>query len=89
MQKTWRKFVNDKNGKPAMAQRPNVPIILWAVLALLTRLVHVAPWHGIVSVGSTLALTVWAALEIGLGASYFRRTLGALVLVFSVVSRFM
>ena len=89
MQNLWDKFVDGKDGKPVIAQRPNLPIILWAVFTLLAKFMHTSPWHGLFEVASSVSLAVWAILEIGWGASYFRRTLGALVLAFAIASRFM
>jgi hypothetical protein len=87
MRNAWQKFIRDKNGTPVLWQPPNVPIILWAALGITARFVQHAPWHALLSVTSTMSLIVWALLEIGQGASYFRRTLGSLVLVYIVLSR--
>jgi hypothetical protein len=87
MQNAWRKFINGKDGTPVLWQRPNVPIIFWALFAVVAKFVPASPWHSIFSVGSSLALATWALMEIGWGASYFRKTLGALVLVYTILSR--
>ena len=87
MQKAWRSFINGKDGEPVLWQRPNAPIIVWAAAAIIAKFVHATPWHSVVSIIGTIALAVWAIMEIGWGASYFRRALGAIVLIYTVLSR--
>ena len=72
-----------------MVQPPNVPILLWLVFTLVAHFVSAAPWHAIAAIISTIALIVWALLEIVDGDSYFRRTLGAFVLIIVLCSRFL
>lgn len=69
----------DKNGNTVIAQKPNLPIIVWLVSLPLTWL----PLNGLldqfidyVSLGS---LFTWAWLELFRGANTFRRILGAIV----------
>jgi hypothetical protein len=87
MQKAWRTFVNGKDGEPVLWQRPNAPIILWAAATIVAKFVHASSWHAVVSGIGTIALAIWAILEIGWGASYFRRVLGVLVLAYTILSR--
>ena len=87
MEKAWRTFVNGKDGEPVLWQRPNAPIILWAAAIVIAKFVHASPWHGVATGIGTLALGVWATMEIGWGASYFRRTLGLVVLIYTILSR--
>jgi hypothetical protein len=87
MQNAWHKFVDGKDGKPVLWQRPNAPIIVWAAAAIIAKFGRASSWHVIISGVGTIALAVWAILEIGWGASHFRRTLGALVLAYTILSR--
>jgi hypothetical protein len=63
-----------------IAQRPNLPIIVWVVFGLVSKIVPTGWPKTSTSFISTAALIVWASLELGWGESYFRRTLGATVL---------
>jgi hypothetical protein len=87
MQNAWRSFVNGPDGKPVMWQRPNVPIILWFVFGVGAHFIHASAWPTWLSVISALSLLIWALLEIIWGASYFRRTLGGVVLTYTILSR--
>ena len=81
------KFCRDKDGHLAISQRPNLPIIVWVVAWLAT---HILPYGqanftaNLIAFGS---LFTWAWLEIFDGDSYFRRTLGLVVMVAIIYSR--
>jgi hypothetical protein len=66
----------DKNGRVVIWQTPNLPLMLWAVLAVTSRLVHspLAAWL------ATAFLFTWAFMEVSQGVNYFRRILGLLIL---------
>jgi hypothetical protein len=81
--KTLPGFFKDKNGKPAIMQRPNVLIILWAGLSVLSKVTDGRISNGI-SILATILLVCWAYLEITAGDSMFRRLLGVVVLSFSM-----
>ena len=81
----WRRTWYDEHGRLAIWQFPNVPLILWAVFTVASlffngRVADVFSWAG------SAALIVWAYLEITKGSNYFRRGLGALVLIWAVLS---
>lgn len=81
---TFNRYFRDRNGRIVLGQRPNLPIIIWAVAWLLQWPLSGRPaqyaW-----VAGTVALVVWAVLELGWGVTYFRRTLGLIVLVYVMV----
>lgn len=77
------KFFKDKHGDFAIVQRPNIWIISWAGLSLLSRVTEGRVTTGL-SLLAKLALLVWAYLEITTGSSMFRRVLGAVVMGFTV-----
>ena len=81
-----RTFFCDKDGRLAIMQWPNVPLISWFVFGVLSRLLHAGHGRTITQDISKVALIVWAALEVYSGASYFRRALGLIVLVFTIIS---
>ena len=83
----WDKFWKDKQGNVVVYQHPNIPLIAWLVLALVSLFVSQSLanilWH--ISLG---VLAIWALLEIFKGVNYFRRALGVVVLVFIVMAVF-
>jgi hypothetical protein len=88
MHSALRKFINGQDGRPVLWQRPNLPLTLWAAGTILSKFVLAKPWHSVLTVTASLALTAWAVLEIGWGASYFRKVVGGIVLIYTVVTRF-
>jgi hypothetical protein len=75
-------FRNPDTGEIVVVQAPNVP--LWVFLAATAvRLVfHPNGTAGtVVSIVSTVAIVVWAVIEIAAGSSPFRRVLGGVVLL--------
>lgn len=86
--KAWQTFTNDKKGRRVLWQWPNPPIIGWAIFRVLAHLVESPSIKmGFESIGSAF-LFAWAYLEITKGASYFRRTLGALVAIILCLNYF-
>jgi hypothetical protein len=81
-----RSLFADKNGRPVLWQRPNAPLIVWAVFTVLGKLLHTGRLATTAGIIAHAAILVWAVLEIGWGASYFRRTLGVIVLVLTIFS---
>ena len=70
-------FIKDKEGNIVLWQWPNMPLVGWAIFALLGRLTR---WQPLTWIG-TAFLFVWALLEIFRGVNYFRRGLGLIVLL--------
>lgn len=81
-----RFFRNPKTGRIVVAQRPNLP--LWIFLAATAIRLLIKP-DGLagatVSTIATGALLLWATLEITRGESAFRRALGTVVVLVTVV----
>jgi len=75
------KFFKNKNGKITIVQWPNIWVILWAGLTVLSKVADEELRTGI-AVLATLSLVFWAYLEITDGDSMFRRVLGATVMIF-------
>lgn len=78
-------FFKDSNGKLAVWQWPNVPLIGWMlfkVFSIILSSPSIKNWSENLS---TAFLFTWAYLEITGGTSYFRRFLGVLVMVASIV----
>lgn len=79
----------DDKGDIAIAQPPNLPIIV-GVTASFLRLI---PSNAYISLGLDLvafgALFTWAWLELFQGVNYFRRSLGFLTLMALLASKFL
>jgi len=76
-------FFKDKKGKLAIVQQPNILIILWAGLSVLSKVVDGQISNGISALAAGV-LIFWAYLEITDGDSMFRRVLGVVVALFSL-----
>lgn len=77
---TMKKLFEDKNGQIVIGQKPNLPIIVWALTYLLQLVPALSPIDSFLSVVSFGALFTWAWLEIFDGANWFRRILGLVVM---------
>ena len=74
-------FFKDKHGEVVIGQKPNGPIVVWAVtfgISFLPLPEVVAQIIALISFG---ALFTWCWLELTSGVNYFRRLLGMIVLV--------
>ncbi|NCU30791.1 hypothetical protein EOL73_03560 [Candidatus Saccharibacteria bacterium] len=80
-----KKFFKDKHGKWVIAQFPNFLMFAWLTLLLINFFAH----DQNISVLQNAVLFTWAYLELTEGSSYFRKTLGAIVLIGLVVSFFL
>jgi hypothetical protein len=70
-----------------IVQRPNLPIIVWAVATILSKLIVHGKMHELLSLIAFGAIFTWAWLEIFSGVNNYRRALGAAVLILSLYSR--
>jgi hypothetical protein len=80
-------FASRADGRIVVVQWPNVP--LWAFIAAVAfrSLLHPAGLVSTITSGAaTIALLVWAIIEIGWGVNPFRRGLGAVVLATELIS---
>ena len=70
-------FRNRETGKITIWQWPNIP--LWVFLvARVAQAIFDGSWLGVVA---TIALVIWALLELVKGVNPFRRLLGLAVLI--------
>lgn len=77
------KAFKDPQGTLALAEAPNLPIITWFAAVVLAWFAS-GTFETLVSVIGKGALFTWAWLELFQGVNYFRRTLGAVVLIYVV-----
>ena len=81
----WDYFWKDDNGKVVIYQRPNIYLIGWIIVTVISLFTEGSIATILGYVGSGL-LIIWALLEIFKGVNYFRRTLGVIVLAWSLFS---
>jgi hypothetical protein len=85
----WLKVTfTDKKGRVVIAQSPNIPLLGWFVLELVSLLLHKGHAKSGLQDIATASLFTWAYLEISKGVNYFRRLLGFVVIVLIVGSYF-
>lgn len=81
-------FWHDKEGNFVVFQRPNRLIIVWFVTFMLSELIHMQPVKFIFSWSAFAMLIIWSVREIREGANYFRKSLGVLVFLLALLTRF-
>ncbi|HEY5108790.1 MAG TPA: hypothetical protein VII96_04195 [Acidimicrobiales bacterium] len=80
-------FRNRSTGRITVAQRPNLSLILFAVLATARWMLAPAGAAGTaLDVAAGTALAWWSIDELARGVNPFRRTLGAVVLALTAAS---
>lgn len=80
----WR----DSDGKIVLWQTPNIWLLVWAAAELASFLIGQGKLESAIHWVGSAALIIWALLEIFQGVNYFRRALGAVVLLVTVGSIF-
>lgn len=77
--KSKKKFV--------IAQKPNLPLIVWFVTLIISKLPLHITLVRIFEIISFGAIFTWAWLEIFFGVNYFRRILGGVVMIIIIYTR--
>ncbi len=83
-----RHFFTDKNGNVVIAQRPNLPIIIWLITSILRHTTAGSSYVVALEVIGTSALAIWAFLELVSGVNTFRKLLGLIVLAYIFIAIF-
>ncbi len=83
----WDKFWKDKNGNVVVYQHPNFLLIGWVILASVSLFVG-SKLADIIWNISLAVLAAWSLLEIFKGVNYFRRLVGAIVLLLVILAVF-
>jgi hypothetical protein len=82
------KFIKDKDGKIVLWQFPNIPLAGWILFTLVELLMK----HGRIHTGfhglAQASLFAWAYMELKMGDSIFRQTLGGFVLLGLIIGFF-
>ena len=77
-----------KNKKKfVIAQKPNLPLIIWFAALMISKLPLYLPLVKIFELISFGAIFTWAWLEIFFGVNYFRRILGVVVMTLIIYVR--
>jgi hypothetical protein len=74
-------FENRETGRLSVASWPNPPLWVWIAARVSGHLVPEGFPHRAAGVIGTVALVLWALLELGSGVNPWRRFLGLVVLV--------
>ena len=80
-------FFKTKDGKIIIWQFPNIPIIVWGIGLVISKVFNEGIIHDLASAVSFGAIFTWAYLEIFQGVNYFRRALGVVVLTISLFGK--
>lgn len=84
-----RQLFTDKNGNIVIAQRPNIPLTIWVATIILLSLNTNIFFENALAVVGTLALAIWAFLELVSGVNMFRKLLGLCVISYIFVALLM
>jgi hypothetical protein len=81
----WDKIWRDRRGHVVVWQTPNASLIGWAVLTMISLFLNgtaanIFVWLGMASI------VIWSLLEMTKGVNYFRRILGAVVMLLVILS---
>jgi hypothetical protein len=88
MTDTWfDRFFRDKNGNIVIVQPPNLPIMVWAIANVLQLIFRTEIINTGLETISLIAIVIWSLAEIFQGVTNFRRVLGAIVLIATIVSK--
>lgn len=82
---TIASFFKDRNGNVVIWQWPNVPLMSWLIFKILSMVIKTSNIKGACENLSMAFLFTWAYLEITSGKSYFRRTLGAVIMIALII----
>ncbi len=88
IKKKVKEFCSDKSGRLVLAQKPNLPILGWAVFKLASMPVSNQPVKTGLETIATFFIFTWAYLELFDGDSNFRRLLGGLIIALLVLNLF-
>jgi len=81
------KIFRDRSGNIVLGQLPNLTIILWLATTLLKLVFNSGKVGSLLDILSFGFLFTWAWEELTEGVNYFRRGLGAVVLLAMIVTK--
>lgn len=83
----FNRTFRDSAGNIAIAQKPNLPILVWLAATLLGLLATNDNIHRGLDALAFGSLFTWAWQELFQGVNYFRRSLGFVVLLSAIASK--
>lgn len=87
MQNTFvDKAFRDDKGEFVIIQPPNIPLITWSLATALKFVFPTGELNGGLNLIAVTFLFIWSGLELLEGVNYFRKGLGALVLIGLIIS---
>lgn len=85
-QNLWDRIWKDRKGNVVVIQKPNVFLIAWVVLTIISLfIVGRGTMADVFAIAGCVSLVIWAINEFWRGVNYFRRALGLFVLIFAVM----
>ncbi len=84
----WSKIWRDHRGRVVIYQTPNIWLVVWIVLTIISMLSSSKTTANIFWWLSCCVLAIWSLLELFRGVNYFRRALGAVILLITVAAAF-
>lgn len=81
------KCYKDSSGNVVLAQRPNTPIIVWAIATLFSKIIPEGNALVLLQLIAFGSIFTWAWMELFSGDTYIRRLLGLGILVVILLSR--
>ncbi len=81
------KIFRDEEGKIVLVQIPNLPVIIGVITSLLKMVFTTGKLHTGLDTIAFGTLFTWAWEELFQGVNYFRRALGAVVLLGLIVDK--
>lgn len=84
----FKKLFYSKSGRLVIIQFPNIPLFIWLICIITNKFISSSTIGTVLSITGTVALLIWAILEIVGGVNYFRRIVGLVVLAYIIYSMF-
>ncbi len=82
----WDKIWRDKNGKVVIMQVPNVWLWAWIFLLVVSIFLNKGKLLDVIHWAGSASLAIWAVMELVKGVNYFRKTLGLIVIIFTITN---
>jgi hypothetical protein len=83
----FNRTFRDSDGNIAIAQMPNLPLLVWLAATLLKFLFTTGNIYNGLEAVAFGSLFTWAWQELFQGVNYFRRSLGLVVLLGAIASK--
>ena len=83
----FNRTFRDRDGNIVIAQKPNLPLLVWLIATLLGLLITGGNIHRGLDALAFGSLFTWAWQELFQGVNYFRRSLGLVVLLSLIATK--